>query len=138
MKIRRFNEDIESGDFISLQEVKEIFAHLDDYLEHMNVSYKWLSGVTEYHITDEPEETQDIQVIMISGELPYQDNIPFYAEYGYDKQSISVKDLMTLQSILTEVIDASKHIESDGYKVYTQIVDYTFNITISKVGDLII
>ena len=138
MKIRRFNEDIESGDFISIQEVKDIFAHLDDYLDNVEISYKWLSGITEYHLTDEPEETQDTQVVLIKGELPYEDNVPFYAEYGYDSQAVSTKDLIKLQSVLAEVIDASKHVESEGYKVHTQITNYMFFITISKIGDLLL
>ncbi len=136
MKIRRFNEDMESGDFISIQEVKDIFANLDDYLDNIEITYKWLSGTSEYHIIDEPEETQDIRVILIKGELPYEDSIPFYAEYGYDSHAVDTSDLVKLQSALSEVVDASKHVESEGYRVYTQITNYMFFITISKVGHL--
>ncbi len=146
MRIRRFNENMKSDNFISIQEVKEVFANLDDHLNNIEISHQWLSGTTEYHVSAEPEETEDkhpeetedIKVIMITGELPYEDSVPFYEEYGHDSHSISTKDIIKLQNTLSEIVDSSKHIESEGYRVHTQIYNYMFVITISKIGELIL
>lgn len=137
MRIRRFNEDIETGDFITISETKEIFAHLYDLLEDIKINYKWLNGNTEYHIEDAPGE-DEIQVIMIEGEMSYGDSIPFYADYGVDFQSISSKDLAKVSEVVKEIVDASKHLESEGYQVNTQIHNYMFIITISKIGELVL
>ncbi len=139
MKIRRFNEDMESGDFISIQEVKDIFSHLYDTLEDVKISYKWLYGNSEYHVSEfEGEEDEEIQVIMIEGQMPLDDTIPFYADYGVDFQSVSIKDLSKAKEVIDEIIDASKHLEPEGYQVNTQIYNYMFVITISKIGTLLL
>lgn len=139
MKIRRFNEDMESGDFISLQEVKDIFSHLYDTLEDIKVSYKWIYGNSEYHVSDsEGEDENEIQVIMIEGQMPLDDTIPFYADYGVDFQSVSIKDVSKARNVIDEIIDASKHLEPEGYQVNTQIYNYMFVITISKIGTLLL
>lgn len=139
MKIKRYNENIESVDFISIQEVSEIFAQLYDLLDDIKISNKWLSGDTEYHIMDNPEpEDRDTQVIMIEGQMSCADIISFYVDYGYDFHAASINDLSKATEVIKEIIDASKHIESDGYKVHTQITNYMFIITISKIGTLLL
>jgi hypothetical protein len=140
MKIRRFNENTE-GDFISIEEVKEIFAHLYDFQDlNIEIAKKWASGSSEYHLSSDEydNDDNDIEVMTITADLDLKDSISLYVDYGVDSYGASTGDLQTTNQILTEIIDASKHLESQGYETHTELHNYVFLITISRKGTLIL
>lgn len=139
MKIRRFNENTESEDFISIEEVKEIFAHLYDFQDlDIEIVKKWASGGSEYHLSSDKEYDNDIEVMVVTADLDLKDSISLYVDYGVDSYGASTGDLQTTNQILTEIIDASKHLESQGYEIHTELHNYIFLITISRKGTLIL
>lgn len=139
MKIRRFNENIENDDFISIEEVKEIFAHLYDFQDlDIEIEYKWLSGDSEYHVLDDKEEDDDVKSIVVEADLTIDDSNNFYGEYGYDIVGSPPNGLRVVSEVIKEIVDGSKHLESQGYETTTQINNYNFIITIAKKGTLIL
>jgi len=139
MKIRRFNENTESDDFISIEEVKEIIAHLYDIHNlDIEISSKWVSkGGTELYLSATKEYDSDVQVISVSATLDAESQLRFGVDYGIDSYSIGSSDLSTVNNIITEIIDASKHFEAEGYDLTTEIYNYQFLLTVSKKGSLL-
>jgi hypothetical protein len=136
MRIRKFNESNEE-DFISVEEVKEIFAQLYDSDTEVVIHEQWASGDTEIHLSKDAEDDFTHKVIVIDVSIRLN-TIPFAGgEYGYDIQSCDPNMLRTIVKISNEIIDASSHLEGEGYETTTQINNFNFFIVIYKKGSLV-
>jgi len=142
MRIKRFNENKEHEDFISIEDIKHIMSSLYDGKSSIDIEHAWtsLDGSKTAHITQDKEYNDDIRIALVTITIDNDDdNLRQYFEYGVDHYGLKNNNILEISNILKELSDISSHIQSEGYDMFTSFTSIgklLCSIVICKKGEL--
>ena len=146
MRIKRFNENIENEDFISIEDIKSIISHLYDTNTNIEIVYSWadvesLRSSGTLHLSENKENDTDVKVARVNIIVTdkKESSIALYFDYGVDYHALKNGEILDVSNILKEIHDITPHLKSEGYDIYTSVTTIGkihCEIIICKLGDL--
>lgn len=137
MKIKKFKESGGINDFISLNEVEDIFSHINDMDNvEITISNGYANSSGDICLSEKQEDDDDIRIIKVEIFYNPENYMSYCIDYGSNTLSLSSMDLDKFKKILDEINDCSSHLESNGYSISTNIIGNFILVTIFKEGSM--